>query len=431
MPHLSFSGSICGKIEPHIPSPLILEFSIFMRVEHLSLTNFRNYTRLEVSLPPGPLLLYGENAQGKTSLLEAIYYLATSRSPWATSDRQLLNWRAESDILPFARISAEVVNSRSTLSQIDITLVRESQESSARLKKEIRVNGVTRRAMDLLGEVNVVMFLPQDLALVEGTPTDRRRYLNVTLAQTDHEYAHALHVYEKVLEQRNALLRRIHDRQNSPRELDYWDEQLSSTGSVIVAGRQRLLRELEGLAQEVHSDLTDGSETLEMSYLPSFAPTANTDGQLSFDAFGLDLHRQLDPCEIAPQFQEALAANRDKEIARGVTLTGPQRDELRFNVNDRDLELYGSRGQARTAVMAIKLAELGWMRKMIGEWPILLLDEFIAELDSKRRAYLLDRIDGATQSILTTTEPDIFTAKFLGKAAQWKVHAGQIVQAPQ
>lgn len=402
-----------------------------MRVEHLSLTNFRNYTRLEVSLPPGPVLLHGENAQGKTSLLEAIYYLATSRSPWATSDRQLLNWRAEGDILPFARISAEVVNSRSTLSQIDITLVREVQEAGTRLKKEIRVNGVTRRAMDLLGEVNVVMFLPQDLALVEGSPTDRRRYLNVTLSQTDHEYAHALHVYEKVLEQRNALLRRIHDRQNSPRELEYWDTELSSAGAVIISGRQRLLRELEGLAQEVHSDLTNGAEMLELQYQPSFTPSANTEGQLSFDAFGLDLHRQLDPCEIEPQFREALAAGRDKEIARGITLTGPQRDELRFCVNNRDLELYGSRGQARTAVMAIKLSELGWMRKVIGEWPILLLDEFIAELDAKRRTYLLDRIDGATQSILTTTEPDIFTAKFLGKAAQWKVHAGQITTEVQ
>lgn len=397
-----------------------------MRVEHLSLTNFRNYTRLEVSLPPGALLLHGENAQGKTSLLEAIYYLATSRSPWASSDRQLLNWRAEGDVLPFARISAEVVNRRSTLSQIDITLVRESPEPNARLKKEIRVNGVTRRAMDLLGEVNVVMFLPQDLALVEGTPSDRRRYLNVTLAQTDPDYAHALHVYEKVLEQRNALLRRIHDRQNSPQELDYWDEQLSASGSVIIAGRQRLLRELEGLAQGVHRDLTNGIETLELHYQPNFAPVANPNGQLSFNALGLDLHRQLDPCEIVPQFRETLTANRAKEIARSMTLTGPQRDELRFQVNNRDLEMYGSRGQARTAVMAIKLAELGWMRQVIGEWPILLLDEFIAELDANRRGYLLERIDGATQSILTTTEPDIFTSKFLSGASQWKVHAGQI-----
>ncbi len=397
-----------------------------MRLEHLSLTNFRNYARLEVSLPPGPVLLYGANAQGKTSLLESIYYLATSRSPWATSDRQLLNWRAEADILPFARISAEIASNRAALTQLDVTLIRDVPEAGARLRKEIRINGVKRRVIDLLGQANVVMFLPQDLALVEGTPADRRRYLNVTLAQTDPEYGGALHTYDKVLEQRNALLRRIHDRQASESELDYWDGQLSAAGAIIIAGRQRLLRELEGLAQTVHSDLTSGSELLDLHYQPNFAPVANPDGQLSFDTLGLDLHRQLEPSEIEPQFRAALTAERGLAIARGITLCGPQRDELRFQVNAHDLGLYGSRGQARTAVMAIKLAELGWMRERIGEWPILLLDEFIAELDSQRRAYLLDRIDGATQSILTTTEPDIFTDRFLDKAAQWKVHAGQI-----
>lgn len=398
-----------------------------MHVQHLSLTNFRNYARLEVALPSGPLLLYGENAQGKTSILEAIYYLATSRSVWATSDRQLLNWQAENDVLPYARLAGEITSNRAKLTQLDVTLVRNSPEPGAKLTKQIRVNGVNRRQIDLLGELNVVMFLPQDLALVEGAPVDRRRYLNITLSQTDREYAGALHTYEKHLDQRNALLRAIHERRAAVAELDYWDDKLTEAGSVIIAGRQRLLRELEILAQDVHSDLTGGAETLELEYLPSFRPTADESGQLSFDALGLDLSRQLNPREIAPQFRESLIADRAREIERKMTLTGPQRDELRFRVNDRDLELYGSRGQARTAVLAMKLAELGWMKKQIGEWPILLLDEFIAELDIKRRAYLLERIDGATQSILTTTERDIFTSNFLGKAAQWRIHAGQIV----
>lgn len=288
------------------------------------------------------------------------------------------------------------------------------------------MNGVTRRQMDLLGQVNVVMFLPQDLALVEGSPGDRRRYLNITLAQTNADYARALHLYDKVLEQRNALLRRIQARQTNVSELAYWDEQISTAGSVLIAGRQRLLRELETLAQAVHHELTRGAETLELEYQPSFTAAANLDGQLAFDLHGFDLHRQLDPCEVEPQFRAALAAERGREIARGMTLIGPQRDELRFHVNGHDLGLYGSRGQARTAVMAIKLAELDWMRQTIGEWPILLLDEVVAELDAKRRAYLLERIAGASQAILTTTEPDIFTSAFLSKATQWKVHAGQI-----
>jgi DNA replication and repair protein RecF len=399
-----------------------------MRLFHLSLTNFRNYTRLELSLPPGPILLHGSNAQGKTSVLEAVYYLATSRSPWTVTDRQLLNWHAQDGVMPYLRMSAEVENSRRPLTRIDITLIKDAADlgNTMRFKKEIRVNGVQRRAMDLLGEINVVMFLPQDLSIIEGAPGDRRRYLNVTLAQTDHDYAHALHTYEKALSQRNALLRRIDKRQASPAELTFWDEQLIAAGSVIVAGRQRLLRELEGLAQKVHNDLTGGAEMLELQYQPSFTPAAKNTGQMSFDVLGLDLHRQLEPKEIEPQFRTALAEHQREEIQRGVTLVGPQRDELRFIVNGYDLGLYGSRGQARTAVMAIKLAELDWMRGVTGEWPVLLLDEFIAELDTKRRTYLLDRIDGATQSILTTTEPDIFTRAFLDKAAVWKVHAGQI-----
>lgn len=397
-----------------------------MRLHHLSLTNFRNYSRLELSLPEGPVLLHGANAQGKTSLLESVYYLATARSPWTTSDRQLINWRVENDLMPYAKITAEISNRQSTLTRIDITLIKETQDGVARIRKDIRVNGVQRRALDLLGAVNVVMFLPQDLAIVEGSPLDRRRYLNVTLAQTDVQYAQMLHAYEKALTQRNALLRRISNRQASPTELVAWDDQLTAAGCVIIAGRQRLLRELEGLAQQVHHDLTAGAETLQLQYQPSFQVTAKTDGQLAFDVLGLDIHRQLTPTEIEPQFRAALAENRQKEIGQGVTLVGPQRDELRFTVNGHDLGLYGSRGQARTAVMALKLAELAWMQDAIGEWPILLLDEFIAELDAMRRCYLLERIDGATQAILTTTEPDIFTESFLRKAAVWKVHAGQI-----
>ncbi len=399
-----------------------------MRLLHLSLSNFRNYTRLELSLPPGPVLLHGANAQGKTSVLEAVYYLATSRSPWTTSDRQLLSWRSLNDVMPFVKISAEVSNARRPLTKIDITLVKESMDNDVRFHKEIRVNGVQRRALDLLGEVNVVMFLPQDLAIIEGAPNNRRRYLNITLSQTDPSYVRALHTYDKTLEQRNALLRRICKRQATLTELEYWDNELVTSGSVLIAGRQRLLRELEGMAQQVHHDLTAGAETLDLQYQPSFEPTAKGNGQLSFGVLGLDLHRQLESHEIEPQFRAALAENQREEIQRGITLVGPQRDELRFTVNSHDLGLYGSRGQARTAVIAIKLAELNWMRTVTGEWPILLLDELIAELDVNRRAYLLERIDGATQSLLTTTEPEIFSEEFLKKAAVWKVHAGQITQ---
>jgi len=397
-----------------------------MHIEHLSLTNFRNFARLELTLPRGPVLLYGANAQGKTSLLEAIYYLATSTSPYTTADWQLINWQVEHDVLPFTRLSADVVSRRSPLDRVEITLVREVNGGEQRTRKDVRLNGVPKRVMDLVGQLNVVLFLPRDLSLIEGSPAERRHYMNATLCQTDRAYCESLAVYEKLLPQRNALLRSIAEGNASPDELEFWDQQLAEHGARLIAGRQRLLRELERLAQRVHLDLTGNQETLEVSYQPSFMPTAEGNGQLSFNMLGLDLHRELTAGDIMPQFIEALQASRAEQIERGVTLIGPHRDELRFQINQRDVGLYGSRGQARTAVLSLKLAELSWMRDAIGEWPILLLDEVIAELDSTRRAYLLEQIDSASQAVLTTTDPGIFTPEFLQRATRWHVVEGQI-----
>ncbi len=223
-------------------------------------------------------------------------------------------------------------------------------------------------------------------------------------------------------------MRHIAERRSSPRELDFWDEKIVQYGSVIIAGRQRFLGELQALAQRAHYELTGNREQLTLSYQPSFLPTFAGDGQLSFDMLGLDLHRELTPEQIAPQFADQLKTEQRDSIRRGVTLSGPHRDELRLFINERDTGLYGSRGQARTAVMAFKLAELQWMCERIGEWPILLLDEVVAELDAHRRAFLLDRIDGATQTLMTTTELDIFTPSFLERAKVWEVSEGQIEQ---
>lgn len=398
-----------------------------MHIEHLSLTNFRNYARLETSLPAGITVLYGANAQGKTSLLEAIYYLATSKSPYTTSDRQLIHWRTENEPLPFARLSAEINTRHSPLDRIEMTLMLErTPDGSQRFKKNIRLNGVDKRVMDMVGALNVVLFLPQDLTLIEGSPSDRRRYMDYTLGQVDSAYLEAMNNYERVLPQRNALLKRIAEKRGDPRELAFWDEQIVQAGSVIIAGRQRFLRELEVNAQQAHHDLTGKRETLTLRYQPSFIPTFEGNGQLSFNALGLDLHRELSADQIAPQFDEQLKREQDEAINRGATLSGPHRDELRLSINGRDVGLYGSRGQARTAVMSLKLAELTWMRDRIGEWPIFLLDEVIAELDKDRRAYLLERITGKTQTLMTTTELDIFTESFLARAAVWRINDGQI-----
>jgi len=399
-----------------------------MHIDHLSLTNFRNYARLELSLPTDkPIVLFGDNAQGKTSVLEAITYLATSNSPYTTSDRQLIHWRTDDDPIPFARMSAEMSNRDSRYQKLDITLMLDKSGGGSRFKKDIKHNNVSKRVMDVVGILTVVLFVPQDLSLIEGSPSDRRRFMNTTLTQVDVDYLMALTEYDKLLPQRNALLKRISEKRSNPVELEFWDEQLATNGSIVIAGRQRFLRELEVKAQDVHHALTGSRETLTLKYQPSIMPTSDTDSkQLSFDVLGLDLNRQLTPEQIKPQFLQHLLAERRESIQRGMTLSGPHRDELRMYINERDSGLYGSRGQARTAVMALKFAELQWMRDRIGEYPLFLLDEVVAELDSKRRAFLLEQLDGKAQTLVTTTELEIFTDSFLNRAQVLNVVNGQI-----
>jgi DNA replication and repair protein RecF len=400
-----------------------------MRITHLSLTNFRNYARLELSIEPGTIVLYGDNAQGKTSLLESLYYLATSRSPHITADRQLVNWLAEKELMNYARLVAEV-QTRTGIKRVEMTLLNDASSKNGRFKKDIRINGLPRRVMDLLGQITVVMFLPQDLALIEGTPSLRRRYLNITLCQTNQDYAHALNQYERVLLQRNSLLRQLQEqgRRGDTSQLEFWDETLAGTGAVIVAGRYKLVRELERRAQQIHRDLSGEGEHLRLRYQPGFDANPTPEGQMSFNAadLGAAALPELPPKEMSARFREALKTRLREDVMRGVTGIGPQRDEMRFLVNGRDLGLYGSRGQNRTAVLALKLAELAWMHDQTGDWPILLLDEVAAELDEHRRSYLLNSIKGAEQVLMTTTEPGLLPQEFVKKAKLWHVVNGTI-----
>ena len=396
-----------------------------MRIRHLSLTNFRNYARLELSLPADrPIVLHGENAQGKTSALEALYYLSTSSSPYTSSDRQLIHWRAADDPIPFARLSAELDGEG--FRRLDVTLMLDKSGGAPRFKKTVKLNNVEKRVMDVTGVLAVVLFLPQDLSLVEGAPGNRRRFLNVTLGQVDRDYAQALAEYEKLLPQRNALLKRIAGKRAGAVELEYWDERLARCGAVIIAGRQRFLRELELLARDRHQELSGERESLRLQYQPNILPAADGNGQLSFEVLGLDKNRQLSAEAIEPQFRARLDEGRAEAIARGITVTGPHRDELRLLINGRDCGLYGSRGQARTVVLALKFAELEWMRRQLGEYPLFLLDDVVAELDSARRGYLLGRLDGAAQTLITTTDMAVFSAEFLRRCARYRVVNGQI-----
>jgi DNA replication and repair protein RecF len=312
------------------------------------------------------------------------------------------------------------------MQRLEVTLMIDNSTGTPRFRKNIRLNGVEKRVMDIVGLLTVVLFLPRDLALIEGSPAERRRFMDVTLTQVDRAYVEALENYERVLPQRNALLRRIAEERSRPAELAYWDDQLTRSGAVLIARRQQLLRQLEARAQAIHHQLTGGSEILTLRYQPSFLPTVEGSGQLSFDVLGLDLHRELTAESIQPQFAARLQAEVRESVERGATLSGPHRDELRLLINGRDCGLYGSRGQARTAVMALKLAELEWMREHLGEYPVLLLDEVAAELDSKRRNFLLHSLQQAPQTLVTATDLDIFPPEFLQNADLLHVVEGQI-----
>ncbi len=397
-----------------------------MHIQQLSLTNFRLYARLEVDLPAGALILVGSNAQGKTALLEALYFLATGQSHHAASERQLINFLALQEPQPFSRVVAEARSARDRV-RVELRVIAE-MGGEGRLRKEVLLNGAKKRLADLAGRITAVMFLPQDMAIVEGSPSERRHYLDVALCQVDPIYQHNLSEYGKVLSQRNALLKQIQESGVSPDLLDFWDAKLCELAGQLQAARTHAVAELEALASPIHRELTAGKEGLRLAYHPSFDPNAAAapEGQLGLP-LSTPVHTLgLSASDIETLLCERLKASRSDEIARGQTLYGPHRDELRFVANGLDVGVYGSRGQVRTAVLALKLAETEWMRQRTGEWPILLLDEVLSELDAQRRSDLLRRLSAADQFVITTTDLAPFPPEFLARATVWRVRSGSV-----
>ncbi len=367
-----------------------------MHLTHLSLTNFRNFARLDVDVPGGPLLLVGDNAQGKTSLLEAVFYLATFVSFHASSDRELVNFLAGREPLAVARIVADfqrqsaghsaVLGSQSThRMEVRIIQERNGYNTTPRLRKEVLLDGIKQKVSEAVGAFNSVLFLPHMLRIVEGAPEERRRYLNLAMAQVLPRYAPYLSLYNRTLSQRNALLKQLNERGSDPQQLAYWDEQLAVSGAQLIFARIQTVHELERLAARIHSELTRSKEVLRLDYQPAYDPLPQRPQQYALPLDAPVDRTNLSIEKIQQGFLECLASLRKEEIARGVTTIGPHRDELRFFSNGIDLGIYGSRGQARTAVLSLKLAEVIWMREKTGEWPVLLLDEVLAELDNERR----------------------------------------------
>lgn len=399
-----------------------------MFLKHLSLTSFRNFTRLDVDVPRRIVLLVGDNAQGKTSLLEAVYFLAAFTSFQTHADRQIVNfYEAKKNELTVTRLVAEYQRSKSR-HRLEARLILEPMGvlNSQRLRKEILLDGVKKPINEVIGHFNAVIFLPQMSQIIEGAPEDRRRYLNLALAQSTPAYARVLSEYNQALTQRNALLRLLGERSGNSDQLEVWDEALTRLGAQVILWRIEAIQQIERLASRVHSELTRGFEILRLSYEPAFDPLPKPNGQLGLKMETVVDRSRLDLNGIQDGFRARLRDLRSEEIARGVTTIGPHRDELHFLANDIDLGNYGSRGQVRTALLSLKLAEVNWMKDRTGEWPVILLDEVMAELDLQRRADLLKYVGESEQVLFTTTDLNLFAPEFVEKAEVWKVSGGKV-----
>lgn len=397
-----------------------------MYISQLSLTNYRNYSRLMLDLPAGPILLRGDNANGKTNLLEAIYFLSTTRGIHARADQQLVNWLViEQDTLPFARVEATIKTQRDSF-QLAITVLKEGNA----IRKEIRFNGAKKRALDVIGKLTTVMFLPEDIELITGAPATRRRYLDSTLCQIDPDYCLALSRYNKVLTQRNALLKDLFKRNGNPDQLLYWDEQLADYGAILITRRHNLVLDLDTVARQRHREVSGGQESLRLHYAPSFDlhQRPKPDYQLPLLMEELAPYASAAPPtkQVRETFLAYLQEAHAEEINRGVTMVGPHRDDLHFLVDGIDMTLYGSRGQQRTAALSTKLAEVVLMKKATGEMPILLLDDVMSELDAHRRQAIIAIVDQAGQSLLTTTDWADYSPEFQERAKRFSVSLGQL-----
>jgi len=391
-------------------------------LKRLSLTNFRNFTRLDMDVPRRSVLLVGDNAQGKTSILEAIYFLAALTSFQTNADRQMVNFLEARNTPAVGRIVGEYARGART-HKLEVRLILEpTGVNGQRLRKEILLDGVKKQASDVIGKFSAVVFVPQMSQIIEGGPDERRRYLNLALAQAIPAYAGALSDYTKALEQRNALLKILNERAGNADQLEVWDETLARLGAQIILWRIAAVQELEKQAARIHLELTRRDEVLRLAYEPSFDPLPKIALKLDapVDRSGLELK------DIQRGFLDRLRGARSEEIARGMTTIGPHRDELRFLANKIDLGDYGSRGQIRTALLSLKLAEVAWIKSRTAQWPVILLDEVMAELDLGRRADLLKYLGETEQSLLTATDLNMFTPEFVEGAKVWRVENGKV-----
>lgn len=334
-----------------------------MIITSLELHNFRNYRELKLSFDPGVNIIYGENAQGKTNILEAVYLCATSKSHRTSADKEMILLDEKEGEVHLAFETGGMTET------VDVHLRRSG-------KKAIAVNKMpVRRMSELLGILHIVLFSPEDLGLIKHGPRERRRFMDLELSQLDALYFHELSQYHRILKQRNSLLKQLSEGRAGEEMLDAWDLQLAGSGEKVIRMRQAFIDELSPAVSEKHRQLTGGREILEMAY----------EKNAEADAFADKLHR---------------ARRRDMKL--GMTSVGPHRDDLAFSIDGKDARTFGSQGQQRTAALALKLSEIDLVLMKSDETPVLLLDDVLSELDESRQLFLVEHLK-ELQTIITCT----------------------------
>ncbi len=351
-----------------------------MLIRELQIINFRNLHLVRAEFEAGLNVIYGANAQGKTNVLEALYLLVTGRSFRTTDEREMIPWVRDNyeATLIRARVEKRAGEERLLL-------------SFNQAEKRIFVNGEPiQRLGDLIGRINAVLFTPSDMQLVRGSPGGRRRFLDIELSQVSRPYLYHLQRYDLSLRQRNALLKQHQRRPTLKEELESWDPQLLEHGCELTAARSKAIQKLSRMAAEAYTRIAGAHERLELVYRPS--PTiAQSEGPIK-------------SADARVRFEAVLRSAMDEDIRRGATSVGPHRDDFDFVLDGRDAKAFGSQGQQRSCVLALKLAELRFMEEVTEEPPLLLLDDLMSELDESRTRALLESLDPRVQTFITTTE---------------------------
>jgi DNA replication and repair protein RecF len=386
-----------------------------VRLNRLQISDYRNLASVDLDLPKDVALVVGANAQGKSNLLEAIYLLATMKSIRAETDAQLIRRDAMSDVLPAARVVGEAATANGPL-KVEVTIVARPGTAGPVATKTVKVNGVAKRLADATGRLTAVLFTAEDLEMISGSPSLRRRYLDLTLMQVDARYSQARSRFDQVVTQRNALLKRIREGAASADELEYWDGQAADEGAVLFHARAAAVLRIGELAREAHTGLAPG-ESLAIEYQPKLDRDGDLAGRSEED--------------VREAYLKALGRSVARDTGAGMTTQGPHRDDILFTLDGLGAAGFASRAQQRTIALSLRLAETQLLRERRGESPVLLLDDILSEMDAARRESVLGALGAGEQMLVTGTDWDRFPADFARRASLFEVESGSVrVAAP-